>query len=74
MIDSGFQDVEVLAKRLLSTSNVASIRSLDVRLHNEQLELLGEVDSYYLKQLAQETIRSATRSLVVVNAVGVKES
>lgn len=74
MIDSGFQDVEGLAKRLLSNSSIASLRSLDVRLQNEQIELRGEVESYYLKQMAQETIRSATRTMVVVNSIGVKES
>jgi hypothetical protein len=71
MIDSGFQDVAGLAKRLLLTSSFASIRALDVRLQNEHLELVGRVESFYLKQIAQETIRSATRNFEVVNAIEV---
>jgi len=71
MIDSGFQDVAGLAKRLLLTSSFASIRALDVKLQNEHLELVGRVDSFYLKQIAQETIRSATRNFEVVNAIEV---
>jgi hypothetical protein len=71
MIDSGFQDVAGLAKRLLLASNFASIRALDVKLQNEHLELVGRVESFYLKQIAQETIRSATRNFEVVNAIEV---
>jgi hypothetical protein len=71
MIDSGFQDVAGLAKRLLLTSSFASIRALDVKLQNEHLELVGRVESFYLKQIAQETIRSATRNFEVVNAIEV---
>ncbi len=74
MIDSGFQDVAGLAKRLLQDSSFAGIRGLDVRFQNEHLELFGEVESFYLKQLAQETIRSATRSFEVVNAVQVRST
>ncbi|MCU0710767.1 MAG: hypothetical protein MUC43_01825 [Pirellula sp.] len=74
MIDSGFQDVAGLAKRLLMDSHFASIRGLDVRMTNEHLELYGEVETFFLKQVAQETIRSATRSFEVVNAVTVRSS
>ncbi|MCU0721221.1 MAG: BON domain-containing protein [Pirellula sp.] len=71
MIDSGFQDVAGLAKRLLLKSSFASVRALDVRLLNEHLELCGRVESFYLKQVAQETIRSATRNMEVINVVEV---
>lgn len=71
MIDSGFQDVAGVAKRLLLASSFASVRALDVKLQNEHLELVGHVESFYLKQIAQETIRSATRDFEVVNAVEV---
>ena len=73
MIDSGFQDVAGLAKRLLLNSSFASVRALHVRLLNEHLELYGEVESFYIKQIAQETIRSATRNFEVINAIEVKE-
>ena len=71
MIDSGFQDVAGLARRLLLNSSFASIRALEVRLQNEHLELCGKVESFYLKQIAQETIRSATRNFEVINVVEV---
>jgi hypothetical protein len=71
MIDSGFQDVAGLATKLLKNSGVSSIRDLKVCVQDDHLHLYGRVESYYLKQLAQETIRSATRNFSVVNAVEV---
>jgi hypothetical protein len=72
MIDSGFQDVLGQAKRLLRESPFPSLRSLDVRLSEDQFRLIGSVESFYLKQIAQETVRSATRGIEVVNCVTVE--
>jgi hypothetical protein len=72
MIDSGFQDVLGQAKRLLTESPFPSIRTLDVEYLDEAIALHGMVDSFFLKQLAQETVRSATRGLEVRNEVTVK--
>lgn len=71
MIDSGFQDVAGLATKLLKNSGVSSIRDLKIRVEDDHLHLYGRVESFYLKQLAQETIRSATRNLSVINAIEV---
>lgn len=71
MIDSGFQDVLGQAKRMLMESPFPSLRRLELSQLGEQMRLRGAVDSFYLKQLAQETVRSATRGLDVVNEVSV---
>jgi hypothetical protein len=71
MIDSGFQDVLGQAKRLLNESPFPSIRTLKVELRGEQFTLLGRVNSFFLKQVAQETVRSATRGIDVDNQVSV---
>jgi hypothetical protein len=72
MIDSGFQDVLGLAKRLLNESPFVSLHRLYVDQIDEQVFLRGQVESFYLKQLAQETVRSATRGIEMVNEVIVK--
>ncbi|AMV34039.1 hypothetical protein VN12_18055 [Pirellula sp. SH-Sr6A] len=72
MIDSGFQDVLGQAKRMLMESPFSSLRNLELSQAGEQMRLRGSVDSFYLKQLAQETVRSATRGIDVVNEVSVQ--
>jgi hypothetical protein len=72
MIDSGFQDVLGQAKRMLMESPFSSLRSLELSQSGEQMRLRGSVDSFYMKQLAQETVRSATRGIDVVNEVSVQ--
>ncbi|MBU6174371.1 MAG: BON domain-containing protein [Planctomycetes bacterium] len=71
MIDSGFQDVLGQAKRLLNESPFPSLRTLSVELRGDQFALLGNVHSFFLKQVAQETIRSATRGIDFVNEISV---
>ncbi len=74
MIDSGFQDVLGQAKKMLHESPFHSIRMLQVEQFGDQVLLLGEVESFFLKQLAQETVRSATRGIEMVNNVAVCQS
>jgi hypothetical protein len=71
MIDSGFHDVLGQAKRLLALSPIPSIRSIEVESRQDGLAIRGCVNSFYLKQLAQETVRCATRGLEVVNEIQV---
>ncbi len=71
MIDSGFHDALKQAKKMLSASPLASVRALEVCREGDGFALRGAVSSYYHKQLAQETVRSATRGLQVVNRVQV---
>lgn len=71
MVDSGFQDVLGQAKRMLMESPFPSLRRLELSQSGEHVRLSGAVDSFYLKQLAQETVRSATRGIDVLNEVSV---
>jgi hypothetical protein len=67
MIRPGLQDVVCQAKKLLDDSPFADLHSVDVVQQGEKVRLRGEVRTYFLKQLAQETVRSATRGLEVEN-------
>lgn len=71
MIDSGFHDALGQAKKLLEESPISQLHDLQVERHGDEIYLHGRVHTFYLKQLAQETIRSATRGLQLVNAVDV---
>ncbi len=74
MIDSGFQDVLGQAKKMLNESPFHPLRGLQVEPLGDRVLLLGEVESFFLKQLAQETVRTATRGIEMVNNVAVCES
>ena len=71
MIDSGFQDVLGQAKKMLNESPFHALRVLQVEQLGDQVLLNGYVESFFLKQLAQETVRSATRGIEMVNNVAV---
>ena len=74
MIDSGFQDVLGQATKMLHDSPFAALRDLRVEQEGEIVLLRGRVDSFFLKQLAQETVRSATRGIEMINEVHVDAS
>ena len=74
MIDSGFQDVLGHAKKMLNESPFHALRMLQVEQLGDQVLLKGHVESFFLKQLAQETVRSATRGIEMVNTVAVGPS
>ena len=71
MIDSGFRDVTGRLKILLSESPIAEVRKIRVEQEGDQVLLHGRVRTFYAKQMAQETIRSAVRGLHIVNSVSV---
>jgi hypothetical protein len=72
MIDSGFQDVLGLAKKMLNESPFPPLRLLGVEQRGDIVMLYGKVDTFFLKQLAQETVRSATRGIDMINAIRVE--
>ena len=74
MIDSGVQDVLGQATKMLHDSPFAALRDLRVEPEGELVLLRGRVDSFFLKQLAQETVRSATRGIEMINEVSVDDS
>ena len=71
MIDSAFLDITGRIKRLLSESPMAEVRHIRVEQEGDRVLLHGRVHSFYAKQMAQETIRSAARGMHIVNAVSV---
>ena len=60
MIDSGFQDIVSQARKLLTDSPFIELHKIDVMQSGERVTLRGDVASFFMKQLAQETVRSAT--------------
>ncbi len=55
---------------LLKSSN-PEIRRLNVRETDDTLEISGRVSCYYLKQMAQESLRAAAAGRRIVNVVTV---
>jgi hypothetical protein len=59
------------AARALKKSSHPALRNLSVEGAEGDLIISGKVSSYYLKQLAQETIMSVREGLRLVNKVDV---
>lgn len=59
------------AAHALKRSSHPALRNLSVEGTTESLIISGQVSSYYLKQLAQETIMSVRGELALVNRVDV---
>ena len=72
MIDSGFQDVLGQAKKMLAESPIQELHRLGLERQGDSVTLSGQLSNYYLKQQAQETIRSATRGVYVRNLIRVE--
>ncbi len=71
MIDSGYRDLTGRIRVLLSESPIAEVRQLKVEQDGDRLLIQGRVRSFYVKQMAQETIRNAVGELHIVNSVDV---
>jgi osmotically-inducible protein OsmY len=67
-------DVEVRqrAERALKSSPIHALRELKVGQDGDGLVLTGSVETFYLKQLAQELVRSVARDCELVNSVRVQ--
>ena len=61
----------VAAIAVLAKSSIRELRHLRVDGTANQLQLSGEVRSFYHKQLAQETVRTVAAGMQVVNRVHV---
>ena len=60
---------QVRAAQALKQSSHPALRHLRVEETDESIIISGRVSSYYLKQLAQETIMPVRGSLLLVNQV-----
>ncbi len=74
MIDLPNHDPLLHAQALLGQNAVVDLREVSVDRNGDCLVLVGQVSSFYAKQLAQETIRPAAGKLRVVNRVEVAEA
>lgn len=68
---NGFTDLLLEPAEALTTSPLGQLRRLVVIVKDNEVILTGQVSSYYLKQMAQETIRPAIGDRVLVNCVEV---
>lgn len=71
MINSAVLDITGRIKRLLSESPLADVRRIHVEQDGDRVFLQGRVKTFYAKQMAQETIRSAASGMYIVNSVRV---
>jgi len=71
MINSAMLDITGRIKRLLSESPMADVRRVHVEQDGDRVFLQGRVKTFYAKQMAQETIRSAASGMHIVNSVRV---
>lgn len=62
---------EERARDVLAQSPIYALRQLRVESDGDSLLLHGHVGSFYLKQLAQEAVRSVAADVPVVNTVDV---
>ena len=70
-LTSRCQHLGNLAIEALAQTGVGELRHLRVDAAGNTLTLTGAVRSYYHKQLAQETVRTATSGSTVENKVAV---
>lgn len=70
-MDTNQQDVQEAALAVLAKSSIRELRHLRVDGSANQLQLIGEVRSFYHKQLAQETVRNVAAGMQVVNRIQV---
>lgn len=71
MTETNQQHVTQAAIAILSKSSIRELRHLQVDGVANELQLSGEVSSFYHKQLAQEAVRRVAGDMQVVNLVHV---
>lgn len=71
MVQALTSDVETRVQAALASSPIYALRDLHIERDGELLTIVGRVDSFYYKQLAQEVVRTVCGGLHVVNAIDV---
>lgn len=59
------------AQDCIRSSKYAGVRLVDCDVHVDRLRLRGRVSSFYLKQIAQEAVRSLNGIEAIVNDIDV---
>ena len=65
------KDVQAKAQQALSECPVFALREVLIERDGDALVLVGQVSSFYHKQLAQEIVRQITEGFEVVNTIHV---
>jgi hypothetical protein len=65
------KDVQAKAQQALSECPVYALREVVIERDGDTLKLIGEVSSFYHKQLAQEIVRQTAKGVEVVNTINV---
>lgn len=60
------------ARQALESSQLYALRQVHVQQHGDAILLSGKVDSYYLKQQAQELLREVASGLQLNNQIKVQ--
>ena len=60
------------AATAMKSASSPELRRLVVRETDDEVQVTGQVSSFYLKQLAQEAVRSAANGRPIVNRVEVR--
>ena len=64
-------EVEQVVRKALAQSPIQSHRRIRVEQSGNTLFLLGRVESFYYKQLAQEVVRNLCRGVTLANELDV---
>ena len=68
----GKEAIEV-AKQILDSSHLYDLRNVQVERHGDSILLSGQLESYYLKQQAQELLREVACELRLDNQIEVRQ-
>ncbi|HBE71959.1 MAG TPA: transport-associated domain protein [Planctomycetaceae bacterium] len=71
MIDSGYRDLTCRIRHMLSESPISDLRSVQVETDGNRILIHGRVRTFYAKQMAQETVRRASKEVLIVNSLNV---
>lgn len=63
--------IQTTALALLQSTGYRALRRLECRVNDRTVELYGVVESFYLKQLAQEAVRPITHVKRIENKLNV---
>lgn len=65
-------NVERAARWRLETSAYPAVRNVKCRCRRGTLVLMGDVITYYHKQIAQETVRNVLGVVAIINKISVR--
>ncbi len=74
MMNSFLFHAQRQAQKALQSSPIRVLRDVHIDRQGEQLVLRGNVGSYYMKQMAQELVRSVAADCEVCNSIRVSDA